>query len=73
MGSVATFEHSEQVVRTTVEWLGLLIDSIGALVIAIAVIRTALNYFLMVEMRSETRREDAPREAPATPGVASPP
>jgi uncharacterized membrane protein len=40
-------------------------DRIGKLA-AIAVIRTALNYFLMLEMRSETAKE-----AQATTGLAT--
>jgi uncharacterized membrane protein len=123
------FDRSEHFVRSSVEWLRLLIESIGALVIAvglvvaivlvvrsvlvqrrfeivqvrlsfarhlafalelqlaadilstaiapswdrigklaaIAIIRTALNYFLMIEMRSETRGD-----ASAAPDARAP-
>ncbi len=134
MGSVTTFEQSEHLVQTAVEWLRLLIESVGALVIAlglvvaialfvrtalvrrnfeivlvrlsfarhlafalelqlaadilstaiapswdrigklaaIAVIRTALNYFLMLEMRSETQAGGVANAARPPPGAATP-
>lgn len=129
MGSVSLFDSSQDTVLAAVEWLRLIIESLGALVIAvgivvalvlllraarerrdldvpqvrlvfarylalalefqlaadilstaiapswdrigklaaIAVIRTALNYFLVLEMRDETRQADERPEAGSTP------
>ena len=61
MDGASFFGRTEGAVQTAVEWLRLAIESLGALVI----IRTALNYFLMLEMRSETRAERRPIVAQA--------
>jgi uncharacterized membrane protein len=65
------FEQLEVQVRGYVEWLRLLVEALGALVIAVGVvlvmvalgrhlfIRTALNYFLSREIRDEVGVIDA--------------
>ena len=50
------FGQAEEQVRASVEWLRLLVETLGAL--AIAVIRTALNYFLSRELKDEQASEE---------------